>query len=178
MSIKNLIIIAAIFPALGLVSCKTTEANYRAAYEKAISARDSSESIEETIYGKVRNQIDIHIIPTSVGDVEVKTQLVKVSKDGGGTPERLARYNVIAGQFKQKFNAVSLRNRLADNGYPGAFVIETSEPYYYIVTESYSSVDEAARAMKALQEAKPQGVKEPCPYLLDATARRTSAKAK
>lgn len=167
-----------ILAAVVVTSCKTTEANYRAAYEKTIAARDSSESIDDTIYGKERRKAGTHTVETTSGNVEVTTQMVKVTEGGGGVPENLRRYNVVAGQFKQKFNAVSLRNRLADGGYPGTFVVETAEPYYYIVTGSYASADEAAKALEALKAAKEKSIRPPCPFILDATARRASAKAK
>lgn len=178
MNIKNILFICGFACLLVLPSCKTTEANYRAAYEKAVAARDSSESIDDTVYGKFRRELGSQTVTTAQGDVEVKTQLVKVTKDGGGIPEMLRRYNVVVGQFKQKFNAVSMRDRLADNGYPGAFVIETAEPYYYIVTGSYTTLDEATTSLMDIKAAKPQGMREPCPFILDATARRAPAKAK
>ena len=108
----------------------------------------------------------------------MKVQYVRVTEDGGGKAENLLRYNVVAGQFKQKFNAVSMRNRLADGGYPDAFVAQTAEPYYYIIVGSYAAVDEAAKALEALKSAGLKSVRPPCPFILDATARRASAKAK
>ena len=172
------ILLLTLFTSMVFASCKTTEANYKAAYEKTIAARDSSESIDDTIYGKERRQKNTNTVESAHGNVEVTTQLVKVTKDGGGTPENLRRYNVVAGQFKQQFNAISLRNRLADNGYPGAFVVETAEPYYYIVTGSYATIDEAVDALNKLRAAPPQGVREPCPFILDATSRRSASKSK
>lgn len=172
------ILLLTLFTSMVFASCKTTEANYRAAYEKTIAARDSSESIDDTIYGKERRQKKTNTVESAHGSVEVTTQMVKVTKNGGGTPENLRRYNVVAGQFKQQFNAISLRNRLADSGYPGAFVVETAEPYYYIVTGSYGSIDEASEALNKLKAASPQGVREPCPFILDATARRGASKTK
>lgn len=163
---------------VAFASCKTTEANYRAAYEKTIAARDSSDSIDDTIYGKVRRSGGTHTVETASGKVEVKTCMVKITADGGGVPENLRRYNVVAGQFKQRFNAVSLRNRLADSSYPGAFVVETAEPYYYIVVGSYATADEAAKALEAVKAAGEKSIRPPCPFILDATARRTSTKAR
>ncbi len=164
--------------AIGMVcSCKTSEANYRAAYEKAVAARDSSDRLEETIYGKMRKQGATRTVDTGAGEAEVKTMPVKVTEGGGGENENLRRYNVVAGQFKQKFNALSLRDRLAGDGYPDAFVVETAEPYYYICVGSYSGLEEAANALVSLRDANLKGVKEPCPFILDATARRASVKA-
>lgn len=167
-----------IMAAVALCSCKTTEANYRAAYEKAVAARDSSDSIDDTIYGKERRNAGTHVIETSAGKAEVKTQMVNVTAGGGGVVENLRRYNVVAGQFKQKFNAVSLRNRLADGSYPGAFVVETAEPYYYIVVGSYATADEAVKALEAVKSDGEKSIRPPCPFILDATARRASTKAR
>lgn len=178
MNIRYLAGISIILASVALSSCKTTEANYRAAYEKTIAARDSVESFDDTIYGKVRQRGGTKTVETSAGNIDVKTQYVKVTEQGGGTAENLYRYNVVAGQFKQKFNALSLRKRLADGRYPGAFVVETAEPYYYIVVGSYTTVDEAAKALEALKAAGEKSVRPPCPFILDATARRASAKAK
>lgn len=155
-----------------LASCKTTEANYRAAYEKTMAAKQENPDLDSTIYGTVRRQMNVRTIETAGGPVEIKTQLVRVTKDGGGVNENLKQYNVVAGQFKQIFNAKSFRNRLADNGYPAAFVVETAEPYYYIIAGSYADVNAAAKAIEELRKDSPIDLKDPCPFILDATARK------
>ena len=152
--------------------CRTTEANYREAYEKTIAARQEQDSIESTIYGRERRRQQTKVISTPSGDVEVKTQFVKVTEGGGGLRENLHRYNVVAGQFKQLFNAQSLRERLVDAGYPAAFVVETAEPYYYIVVKSCDNVVEAQKTLEELKKNAPVAMKEPLPFILDATARR------
>ena len=156
----------------GLPACKTSEANYREAYEKTIAARDAEASLDSTIYGTQRRQMTSANIETADGNVEVRRQMVKVTSDGGGLPENLKKYNVVVGQFKQLFNAKSLRNRLADGGYPSAFVVETAEPYYYIVLASFSDAAEAAKAMEEFKANGAFPMKEPCPFILDATGRR------
>jgi len=170
--------ILVILASVALSSCKTTEANYRAAYEKTMAARDSVDALDDTIYGKERRRGGTKTVETSAGNIEVNIRLVKVTDQGGGTSENLRRYNVVAGQFKQKFNAMSLRNRLADGGYPGAFVVETSEPYYYIIVGSYPTAEEAVKALEALKSSGEKSIRPPCPFILDATARRASSKAK
>lgn len=176
---KNLGIVLLLALTIGMFGgCKTTEANYRAAYEKAIAGRDSSDNIDATVYGNVRRQKSTKTVVTDRGDVEVTTQLVRVTADGGGFPEMLKRYNVVAGQFKQKFNAISLRNRIADEGWPGAFVVETGEPYYYVVAVSEADFNTAVHALNDMKANMPQGVRAPCPFILDATARRSSAKTR
>lgn len=164
-----LLILAALLLPCG---CKTTEANYRAAYEKAMEARAERDSLENTIYGRERRMQQPRVVNTPSGDVQVTAQLVKVTKDGGGIPQNLHCYNVVVGQFKQLFNAKSMRERLVDMGYSKAFVVETGEPYYYVVLTSYGDAADAQRSLDAFRAADVLPMKEPCPFILDATARR------
>ncbi|MDE6276871.1 MAG: SPOR domain-containing protein [Muribaculaceae bacterium] len=157
-----------------LSACKTSEQNYRAAYEKAIAGRDSSEAIENTIYGRERRQVgfDYIVLPGGSDTVAVKRQLVRIAEGGGGIRENLRRYCVVVGQFKQRFNAMSLRDRLAieDGTMPAAFVVETAEPYYYVIGGSYSSITQAADTLHRFQAERPIPFKAPLPFILEATA--------
>lgn len=167
---KQILILCAV--ALLASACKTSEANYRAAYEKTMEARRAEQSVDSTVYGDVRRQATTATVEVSPGvSTEVVSQLVRVTDGGGGIRENLRRYCVVAGQFKQKFNAVSLRDRIVDKGYPGAFVVETAEPYYYIVVGSYSTVREAYDAMQTLKKNQPVPMKAPLPFILNATVR-------
>jgi hypothetical protein len=165
--LRSILYVTAAFAMMLSGGCKTTEANYRQAYEKAIAARDN---IDSTIYGQIRRQFNEQAVVTVSGDtVNVRVMHVRVTPDGGGIAENLHRYNVVAGQFKQLFNARSMRNRMADNGFPGAFVVETAEPYYYVVASSHNTAAEASAALKSQADAI--RMKEPCPFILDATTR-------
>lgn len=170
------ILLIVFLAAVALVSCKTTEENYRKAYERTVAARAEQDSIDQTIYGRERHNMTEHSVSTPAGEVKVKSQFVRVTDGGGGIPESLRRYNVVAGQFKQIFNAKSFRERLADGGYPSAFVVETAEPYYYIVVGSFSDVQQAQAQLEKLAKDKSVTVKPPCPFILDATARRSPAR--
>lgn len=175
MKLKHLAII--LLASVAFAACKTTEANYRAAYEKARAAADDSDDIESTIYGTQRRQMGHSAVATAKGDtVDVATHIVRITEGGGGMNENLHRYNVVVAQFKQKFNAVSYRNRLVDNGAPAAFVVETAEPYYYVVLSSFDTVDAAADALDKYSSHPIIAPKEPCPFVLDATARRRPRK--
>lgn len=157
---------------MGLSSCKTSEENYRQAYEKAIEGRNAENALDSTIYGKARREIQRATAKASDGsDIEVRRQLVKVTKDGGGIRENLHRYCVVVGQFKQHFNASSLRNRLVDAGYPGAFLVETSEPYYYVVLGSYDTISPAISSLEEFKGKNVIAMRSPLPFILDATAR-------
>lgn len=161
---------AALLGSLG--GCRTTEANYREAYEKAIAGRDSSLAVDSTIYGGVRRQMQMAPVTLADGSsVEVWRQHVRVAPDCGALNENLHRYNVVVGRFKQIFNARSMRNRLVDSGtLPQCMVVETSEPFYYVVAASFRQVDSAAAFLKALPADLPP-MRPPLPFILDATAR-------
>lgn len=169
---KRTALILASVALLATAGCKTTEENYRAAYEKAVQARAEQDSIDSTIYGHERRRQQTTTVDTPSGPVEVKVQLVRVTDEGGGIAENLRRFNVVVGQFKQLFNAKSLRERLVDAGYPGAFVVETGEPYYYIVLASFADAAQAKAELEKFEGAGAFAMKAPCPFILDATARR------
>lgn len=155
-----------------LTACRTSEANYRAAYEKTMEARKAEQSIDSTVYGGVRRQANTRSVEVRPGvNADVRTQHVRVTEDGGSVNENLLRYNVVVGQFKQKFNALSFRGRLAAAGYPGAFVVETAEPYYYILLGSYDTLSEAYDAMEDFASKPAVAIKEPLPFILRASGR-------
>lgn len=149
-----------------LAGCKTSEANYRAAYEKAIAGRDSADAIENTIYGAGRRAPDSRMIIADGDTAEARIQRVSLTAGGGGINEYLHPYNVVVGQFKQAFNAISMRNRLAESGYPRAFVVENAEPYYFVVLSSHDSQSEAVQALRTIPGDFPVTMKAPLPYIL------------
>lgn len=171
---RRLLYIAAILCLSATITtgCRTNESNYRRAYERAIEGRENAVDFDSTVYGAVRRQMKSRSYTLADGtSVPVNGQHVRITEGGGGSPENLHRYNVVVGRFKQLFNARSLRNRLVDGGLaPGAFVVETGEPYYYIVASSHRTLAEAAEALARLPEGIP-GMSDPLPFILDATAR-------
>lgn len=138
--------VMALIVAVMVFSCKTTEENYRVAYEKAVAGRDSLTALENTIYGRHRRNTQYAAFEVDGDTVEMLSARVSVTEGGGGIRENLRQYSVVVGQFKQLVNAKSLRERLVDAGYPTAFVVQTAEPYYYIILNSYPSKAEAGKA--------------------------------
>ena len=119
--------------ALGAVSsCKVSEKNYRQAYERAVAGDSARTDIRNTVYGSCT-----------------------VAPDQAATPDSLHRYNVCVASFKQRFNANSLRTRLEQNGYAGAMVLQTTEPFYYVVALSTNDVNTAAATLQQLVTAPP-----------------------
>lgn len=152
--------------ALAVMSaCKPTEANYRQAYNAAVAGRTSADA-DSTIYGGARRMMKERTAVIAGDTVAAKSQWVAAAKDGGGTNESIKKYCVVAGQFKQLFNAKSMRDRLVGMGYPGAFVVQDREPYYYVVALSSSDAAEAAKCLDRLRGESQLALKAPLPYLL------------
>jgi hypothetical protein len=148
-----------------LAACKTSEANYRAAYEKAVTARDEAND-DEAVYGGVSRQLKKTYMLNGDDTVAVSVKMVSpVAEDGEAAPLKY-RFMVVAGQFKQKFNALSLSRRLAAGSYPGAMVVQTSEPYYYVVAVSCASLSEADKALQDIKKKAPVPMKDPIPFIL------------
>lgn len=156
--------------AMAFTSCKTTEANYRAAYEKALAGRDSVPGYESTIYGKYRRQLRDQTLVCAGDTIDVKVQAVAVTDaPQGGSAADLKKYSVVVGQFKQLFNARSLRDRLVEAGYARTFVVHTAEPYYFIVLDSYESLPQARQLLDSVvanAASMPVAMKAPLPFLL------------
>ncbi len=149
-----------------LVGCKPTEQNYRDAYEKTMAGRAASEAEDSTIYTNIRRQMRERQMVVDGDTVPVKSQFVSITEDGGGALEDIRRFCVVAGQFKQRFNAMMMRERMAGGQYPSTFVVETSEPYYFVVAESYDSIAPAMEMVEALQSDADLKIKAPLPFIL------------
>lgn len=149
-----------------IYSCRTTEANYRAAYTKALSGRDDAVPADSTIYGRFRKESSERYYVHNGDTAEIKSYRVVVTSSEKVPREKLKRYSVVAGQFKQIFNARSLRDRLIEKGYTNTFIINNAEPYYYIITESNDTLAPVMDALVKLRKDAPVALKEPLPYIL------------
>ncbi len=147
-----------------LTSCRTSEANYRAAYEQAVSRRDDTSGIDNTVYDKIRREAVSSTRVVNGDTVAVKRERVKLAEPAEG--EILQQSYVVVAQFKQLFNARSLCNRLKAGGYPGATLLVTREPLYYVAVAGGSA--EAMNVNCAEFAAKPAvAVKPPYPLVLE-----------
>lgn len=157
--------------ALSFASCKTNEENYRNAYEVAKQAQDTG--VDSTVYAKIRQEA----VPTTVmadGDsIRMKTEFITATKSADGSaPASVNRYGVVVGQFKQVFNARAMRSRIAANGYPYAYIVETREPLYYVVAYGTDTLDDAVAAMRRVAKDSSMHLREPLPWILQAAMRK------
>jgi len=154
--------------ALSLVSsCKTTENNYRQAYERTMAQNDSTRNdFDQTIYGRHRREMRSTPVSVNGDTLDARVMLVKITEDGGGMQESLKPYLIVVGEFKQLFNAKSMRERLLDKGFPGAFLVETGEPFYYVIATTASTPDEALRIINTITAKPPFRLRDGVPFAL------------
>ncbi len=160
------LLLAVIVLALSFAACKTTEANYRAAYDSAKRQQQESTGLDSTIYGRIRNQAATSKLVVGTDSLPLKREYVGYTEDGGSSRENLLRYNVVVGQFKQVFNARQMRQRLIDGGYAGAMIVNTREPLYYVVALSVSTPEEALAAWQRVTSDPSIVLRSPLPFIL------------
>lgn len=146
------------------VSCRTSEANYRQAYERAMEKRNSG--IDSTQIELIEQQ-NIVLLKNAEGvKLPLQSRYVTVVKDGGGINESLKRYSVVVAEFKQLFNAKSMRERLADGAYPGAFVVKTASGDYLVLADSSDCAESVKASLDKVLVDKSLNLKKPLPWVL------------
>ncbi|MCM1163695.1 MAG: SPOR domain-containing protein [Muribaculaceae bacterium] len=151
---------------LALSACKTTEANYKAAYEAAVAQQRDVAELDSTIYGAVRKQAGMSVLKVGADSLPLRTEYIGYTENGGASRSSIHRYNVVVGQFKQVFNARQMRERLMANGYPDAVIVHTREPLYYVVTATVSTPEEALEQYNRVKADRSIVLKAPLPFIL------------
>lgn len=159
---KKLMLIAV----LALVSggCKTTEANYRAAYvtAKEKNASGLGADVDDKMAGEEMAR------PKQFGNVTLPvltTRLYVAAVDGvGGVSPKV--FNVAVARFKQTFNAKSLCNRLREAGFPDSFVAMDREKNYYVLTGTTADAQEASARLEQSASSDVYSAKSPFPCVI------------
>ncbi len=148
-----------------ITGCKTSEENYKAAYEIARQKKEDASGVGSDVYDKMKKEaIDTRLIvagdslPMNTVNVNVAAQSIE--------PTEVKQYNVVINGFKQVFNAKSQVTRLKAAGYAGAFLLENSDAMYYVVAGSYPTAEEAAAAYNNIVKDKNVVMKAPYPWIL------------
>lgn len=152
--------------AMAATGCKTTESNYRQAYETAVAKNRDSSGVDSTIYAKIRNSARTSDLVAGSDTMAMRTEYIGYTEDGGASRETIGRYNVVVGQFKQVFNARQMRARLQSSGYDSAFIIHTREPLYYVCTQACATPEEAGQAYDRVMNDKSIVLRPPLPFIL------------
>ena len=157
--------VVALVAVIAGVSCRTSQETYRKAYETAKETEIESLG-GETIYNAIRREARQSATTVNGDTIPFQTEWVRVTRDEGALNEQLKPYNLVAAQFKQLFHARSMRDRLQQAGYPGAFIVETREPYYYVVAVSSHRLSDLIAPLRLMQQGEPFKLIEPCPWIL------------
>ncbi len=156
--------------ALGVIAsgCRTTERNYREAYEKALEKRDEGLTVEERLALERERAT-----PKSVyrGDsIPLKAMWVNTVAETSATAAK--EYNIVTGSFRQRFNANSAMRRLREGGYPEAFLLINAEKDFIVAAYTTESIDSAVTALNAMRQSSPVPLRAPYPFILRKASRR------
>ncbi len=135
---KKTIIIAYCLLMLGSYSCKTSEKNYRAAYESAVKA--DTGGLDDLTLNKINEEKLGKKIGIGNDSVRVKSEYVRIVDNSA--PE-LMNYGVVVGQFKQIFNARKFHKRLLDTGFKPVILANRDEEYL-VIAKNCATLEEAA----------------------------------
>ncbi|MEF9924072.1 MAG: SPOR domain-containing protein [Muribaculaceae bacterium] len=139
----------ALIIAIGAISCKTTEKNYRQAYEKAVMKE--KEGVDSTTYNKIKEEEKGAMVAINGEDVRIKSEYLQIAD---GEQSDMKNYGVVVGQFKQVFNARSFRDRLKSKKYP-SYVVINRDGIYYVVIKGFDKNVEAAEYLKNIKKNVP-----------------------
>ena len=151
----------------GMISCKTTEANYRAAYEKA--REKQTETGDSLTTAMLRKSQDPQTMTFNENDKHYALPVLTipvVRTVDAGAQDGLRRYCVCVGRFKQVFNAKSMCERLMADGYSEACVVHDRQNNYYVLAASSDSPSEASELLIKVNGDKNLSLREPYPYIL------------
>lgn len=165
-------LILCIFAALlALTACKTTEANYRKAYETARSAADGRNKVdpddgldENTRRMLARQKASAtmtHVVGTDT--ISVTTLFVKMYQ---GSHDRVPRYSVVLNAFSQVFNAKAMCSRLKENGFEDAYIFNTATPDYYVAAGGSDSLDSIPAILARVASAGNLGTRSGFPAVI------------
>jgi len=158
-------ILIAALTLLTAIGCKTTEENYRAAYQRA--KENERAGIDSTIYSRIRQEARPRQISIDGDTVGMRSEYVTVTEGQPHiTGESLKRYSVVVAQFKQLFHAKSVSRRFSEAGYSETFIVQTREPLYYVVAFTTPDITAARDTLMKIQSAPPFTLQPDTPWLL------------
>ena len=128
------------------------------------SAKDK-ECIDEDTYALIKQEEAPHEIDSDGDKLRMITQSVIVTKNAGNDDASIRRYNVAIGSFRQVFNAKAMRGRIIDKGYD-VFIVETSEPTYYVIAAACDTIEQAKEVIARLQADESIILRHPYPCIL------------
>lgn len=148
---------------LALVSCKTTEKNYREAYELAKGSGTIQDTLIANLIAADQAPVDVEV---AGGVMKMRKEFVSIVMDEGVTKDMLKRYNVVVGRFRQLFNARSMSKRMASLGYQSFLVVDRTTSYF-VVAASADQQEEALGLYNKILSDNRVVYKSPFPWVLE-----------
>lgn len=135
--------------AFAFSSCKSSESAYKKAYEKAkqnelATANDNQASaavVEASPVVQPAPVAPVAPVATPVADVSVREEKVELVAGN-----ELKAFSVVCGSFGIKANADGLKTYLDNQGYNAKVVYNEAKGTYRVISESFDTKEEAARA--------------------------------
>jgi len=170
------LLLTALLASVGLASCRTTEANYRAAYEATKASRIAAagadddgldENTRRLLAQDRKNRQSKQIVD---GDtISIVTLFAKMEQ---GPTDYVPRYSVVANAFSQVFNAKALCGRLQEAGFENAYIFRTSTPDYYVAAGGSDDIADIPAIRDALAKAGNPGSRPGFPAVVRCANRR------
>ncbi len=162
MKIIKAICVVSIFVLIA-VSCRTTEKNYREAYELAKGTGTIQDTLIANLIAEDQAPVEVEVAGRIM---KMRKEYVSIVADKGVSKEMLKRFNVVVGRFKQLFNARSMATRMSSLGY-NSFVVVDRTTSYFVVAAATDIPDEALVLYEKVLSDKRVVYKAPFPWVLE-----------
>ena len=151
----------ALFMVFAMTSCKSSESQYKKAWEKAQAAQSNNEAVaQQTVTTPTQQNTAVQVTPVTTtpattqdySNVSVRTEDVTLVNGNG-----LRAYSVVVGSFKLQSNAQSEQSKYAKKGYAAQIVsaVVNGETWYRVVASTHDTKAQAAQSRAALLGTQP-----------------------
>ncbi len=147
--------------------CHTNEKIWADSAGKVSGKMQQTGGIDSTVYAKIRKEARPSVVKVGNDTMALVTQSIYLTADQPYA--QIKRYNIVVAQFKQLFNARSMRERLYAAGYVNPYIVETTEPLYYVVAEGCDELHQAYGLLHKVIEEKAVAMKDPFPYVIQSS---------
>lgn len=127
---------------LGMGSCKPKQSAYKAAYEQA-----KEKEMSEPVVVEEEEEI-VTVSKPRTSNASVRQE--KVTAISGEDASGLKRYSVVIGSFKNKTNAVALKERMQNAGY-SPILAQNEQGMLRVIVTSFNDKADAADSRDAIK---------------------------
>ena len=157
------ILASATLAALTLVSCHTSEANFKSAYDTAVAKTIDNEG--QAYYDKVKQE---RMRPTEVVNGDSVRIVVTWGNIVDDKPTALHKFNVVVAEFDQIINARDYKRRLHQNeGYDAYLIYDNRNKKYCVVVKGFDEKGPAAAFTANIKKYVKMKILVPRPWILE-----------